>query len=90
MLFILKIQVLDLHRSSYKFLSLIPYLASGEDIQAADLDWMRDLIDVPVSSRARVITGEVATTHTSLISFCRHILETTLTSLLYLFPLEFA
>ncbi|CAI8604255.1 unnamed protein product [Vicia faba] len=49
--------VLDLHRSSYKFLSLIPYLASGEDIQAADLDWMRDLIDVPTSSRARVITG---------------------------------
>ncbi|PNY03282.1 cca tRNA nucleotidyltransferase mitochondrial-like [Trifolium pratense] len=51
--------VLDLHRSSYKLLSLIPHLASGEDIQAVDLGWMRDLIDVPVSSRARVITGEV-------------------------------
>lgn len=49
--------VLDLHRSSYKLLSLIPHLASGEDIQAADLNWMRDLIDVPVSSRSRVITG---------------------------------
>ncbi|WJX20492.1 CCA tRNA nucleotidyltransferase [Trifolium repens] len=49
--------VLDLHRSSYKLLSLIPHLASGEDIQAVDLGWMRDLIDVPVSSRARVITG---------------------------------
>ncbi|KEH43581.1 putative CCA tRNA nucleotidyltransferase [Medicago truncatula] len=48
--------VLDLHRLSYKFLSLIPYLASGEDIQASNLDWMRDF-DVPVSSRARVITG---------------------------------
>lgn len=49
--------VLDLHRWSYKFLPLIPYLASGEVIQASDLDWMRDLIDVPDSSRARVITG---------------------------------
>jgi hypothetical protein len=58
-LFIVKIQVLDLHRWSYKFLPLIPYLASGEVIQASDLDWMRDLIDVPDSSRARVITGEV-------------------------------
>jgi len=58
MLFIVKIQVLDLHRLSYKFLLLIPYLASGEDIQASNLDWIRDF-DVPVSSRARVITGEV-------------------------------
>ncbi|XP_024641537.1 tRNA nucleotidyltransferase cca2, partial [Medicago truncatula] len=49
--------VLDLHRLSYQFLSLIPYLASGEDMQASNLDWMGDLIDVPVSSRARVITG---------------------------------
>jgi hypothetical protein len=57
MLFVVKIQVLDLHRLSYKFLSLIPYLASGEDIQASNLDWARDF-DVPVSSRARVITGE--------------------------------
>jgi hypothetical protein len=59
MLFIVKIQVFNVHRSSYKFLLLIPYLVSGEDIQASNLDWMRDLIDVPVSSRARVITGEV-------------------------------
>lgn len=58
-MFIVKIQVLDLHRASYKFLSLIPYLASDEDIQAVELGWMRDLIDVPVSSRSRVITGEV-------------------------------
>ncbi|KAL6531549.1 hypothetical protein OROMI_027912 [Orobanche minor] len=52
-----KRSVLDLHRWSYKFLPLIPYLASGEVIQASDLDWMGDLIDVPDSSRARVITG---------------------------------
>lgn len=55
--FFVKIQVLDLHRVSYKFLSLIPYLASSEDIQVVEVDWMRDLIDVPVSSRARVLTG---------------------------------
>jgi len=34
---------------SYQFLSLIPYLASSEDMQASNLDWMGDLIDVPVS-----------------------------------------
>lgn len=71
MLFIVKIQVLDLHRSSYKFLTLIPYLASGEDIQAADLEWMRDLIDVPASSRARVITGEVFLLIAIISALCR-------------------
>ncbi|XP_061366581.1 tRNA nucleotidyltransferase cca2-like isoform X1 [Gastrolobium bilobum] len=49
--------VLDLHRASYKFLSLIPCLSSAEDVQIVDLDWMTDLIDVPVSSRVRVLTG---------------------------------
>ncbi|KAJ1424920.1 Poly A polymerase, head domain [Sesbania bispinosa] len=49
--------VIDLHRASYKFLSLIPYLTSSEDIQSVDLDWMKDLIDVPISSRIRVVTG---------------------------------
>ncbi|XP_027365426.1 putative CCA tRNA nucleotidyltransferase 2 [Abrus precatorius] len=49
--------VLDLHQASHKFLSLIPCLASSEDVQLVDHDWMRDLIDVPVSSRVRVLTG---------------------------------
>ncbi|RDX83799.1 hypothetical protein CR513_35248 [Mucuna pruriens] len=49
--------VLNLHQASHKFLSLIPCLASSEDVQVADHDWMRDLVDVPVSSRVRVLTG---------------------------------
>ncbi|KAL2949132.1 hypothetical protein AAZX31_20G161500 [Glycine max] len=49
--------VLNLHQASYKFLSLIPCLASSEDVQVVDHDWLRDLVDVPVTSRVRVLTG---------------------------------
>ncbi|XP_020970293.1 CCA tRNA nucleotidyltransferase, mitochondrial isoform X8 [Arachis ipaensis] len=50
--------VLDLHRASHKFLSLIPCLASNEDLQPDDVDWMRGLIDdVSIASRVRVLTG---------------------------------
>ncbi|XP_019441997.1 PREDICTED: putative CCA tRNA nucleotidyltransferase 2 isoform X2 [Lupinus angustifolius] len=49
--------VLDLHRASNKFLSLIPCLVSNEDVQIVGHDWMTELIDVPVSSRVRVLTG---------------------------------
>ncbi|XP_029152054.1 tRNA nucleotidyltransferase cca2 isoform X3 [Arachis hypogaea] len=52
--------VLDLHRASHKFLSLIPCLASNEDLQPDDVDWMRGLIDdVSIASRVRVLTGFV-------------------------------
>ncbi|KAL1295342.1 putative CCA tRNA nucleotidyltransferase 2 isoform X2 [Arachis ipaensis] len=50
--------VLDLHRASQKFLSLIPCLASNEGLQSDDVGWMRRLIDdVSVASRVRVLTG---------------------------------
>lgn len=49
--------VLNLHQASHKFLSLIPCLVSSDDVQVVDHDWMRDLVDVPVSSRVRVQTG---------------------------------
>ena len=49
--------MLDLHQASQKFLSLIPCLASNEDVQVDGVDWMRELIDVPVASRVRVLTG---------------------------------
>jgi len=38
---------------------LFPCLASGEDVKVVDHDWMGDLVDVPVSSRVRVLTGIV-------------------------------
>nr|ACU16303.1 unknown [Glycine max] len=49
--------VLNLRQASHKFLSLIPCLASSEDAQVVDHDWLGDLVDVPVSSRVRVLTG---------------------------------
>ncbi|XP_028782087.1 putative CCA tRNA nucleotidyltransferase 2 isoform X2 [Neltuma alba] len=49
-------KVLELHQSSYKLMSLIPCLASNGDVNL-DVDWMRDLADVPLSSRLRVLTG---------------------------------
>ncbi|QHO53841.1 uncharacterized protein DS421_2g51520 [Arachis hypogaea] len=50
--------VLDLHQASQKFLSLIPCLASNEDLQPDDVDWIRGLIDdVSIASRVRVLTG---------------------------------
>ncbi|MED6118205.1 hypothetical protein PIB30_000834 [Stylosanthes scabra] len=50
--------VLDLHRASKKFLSLIPFLASNENLQPDDVNWTIGLIDdVSVASRGRVLTG---------------------------------
>ncbi|BAU01140.1 hypothetical protein VIGAN_11030600, partial [Vigna angularis var. angularis] len=49
--------VLNLHQASHKFLSLFPCLTSGKDDQVVDHDWMGDLVDVPVYSRVRVLTG---------------------------------
>nr|XP_029146544.1 putative CCA tRNA nucleotidyltransferase 2 isoform X3 [Arachis hypogaea] len=50
--------VLHLHQASQKFLSLIPCLASNEDLQPDDVDWIRGLIDdVSIASRVRVLTG---------------------------------
>ncbi|KAK4279735.1 hypothetical protein QN277_011463 [Acacia crassicarpa] len=49
-------KVLNLHQSSYKLKSLIPCLTSNEDVNL-DVDGMRDLTDVRISSRLRVLTG---------------------------------
>ncbi|KAF7820081.1 putative CCA tRNA nucleotidyltransferase 2 isoform X1 [Senna tora] len=49
--------VLDFHRASCKLMSLIPCLASNEDVSLVGADWIRELADVPESSRLRVLTG---------------------------------
>lgn len=36
---------------------MIPFLASDEDIQEAKIEWAGDLVDIPVSSKLRVLTG---------------------------------
>ncbi|EXC29900.1 CCA tRNA nucleotidyltransferase [Morus notabilis] len=49
--------VINIHKASEKFWSLIPFLASDDDIQEAKIEWAGDLVDIPVSSKLRVLTG---------------------------------
>ncbi|KAA8546308.1 hypothetical protein F0562_002953 [Nyssa sinensis] len=49
--------VISVHRATEKFLSLIPFIASNEDIQIAEVDWERETLDVPVASKLRVLAG---------------------------------
>ncbi|XP_065881944.1 tRNA nucleotidyltransferase cca2 isoform X2 [Euphorbia lathyris] len=49
--------VMKIHKSSEKFLNLIPLLISQEDSQPAEADWAPDLIDAPFSSKLRVSAG---------------------------------
>ncbi|XP_022718252.1 CCA tRNA nucleotidyltransferase, mitochondrial-like isoform X3 [Durio zibethinus] len=49
--------VINVHKSLEKFLSLIPSLLSNEDIQLSEIDWGREIIDVPFTSKLRVLTG---------------------------------
>ncbi|KAJ8564751.1 hypothetical protein K7X08_001211 [Anisodus acutangulus] len=49
--------VISLHTAAKKFVTLIPSLVSKEDNQAVDVDWKRDIIDVPIASKLRILTG---------------------------------
>ncbi|XP_017984363.1 PREDICTED: putative CCA tRNA nucleotidyltransferase 2 [Theobroma cacao] len=49
--------VINVHKSSDKFLSLIPCLLSNGDMQLTKVDWGREFVHVPVSSKLRVLTG---------------------------------
>ncbi|XP_022134377.1 putative CCA tRNA nucleotidyltransferase 2 isoform X2 [Momordica charantia] len=49
--------VVNVHQALEKFLSLIPILASKEEIQPNGVDWGVECADVPVTSRIRVLTG---------------------------------
>lgn len=51
---------MNIHRVLGKFLSLIPSLVSAEDgnnIEIAELGWAREVVDVSVPSKLRVLTG---------------------------------
>lgn len=48
--------VINVHNSLEKFLSLIPSL-SNEDIQLTEIDWGKEYVDVPFTSKLRVLTG---------------------------------
>ncbi|KAK9023715.1 hypothetical protein V6N11_003918 [Hibiscus sabdariffa] len=50
--------VINVHKSLEKFLSLIPYILSNEDdVQITEVDWGKEFVDVPVTSKLRVLTG---------------------------------
>lgn len=49
--------VINVHKSPNKFLSLIPAFLSNEDIQVTEVEWGREFVDVPVTSKLRVLTG---------------------------------
>ncbi|XVE60770.1 hypothetical protein DITRI_Ditri05aG0154100 [Diplodiscus trichospermus] len=49
--------VINIHKSLEKFLSLIPSLLLNEDNQLTEVDWGKEFVDVPVTSKLRVLTG---------------------------------
>lgn len=49
--------VLSLHLAAEKFVSLIPLILSNEDVQILEVDWKREIIDVPVASKLRILAG---------------------------------
>ncbi|XP_048324968.2 CCA tRNA nucleotidyltransferase, mitochondrial isoform X2 [Ziziphus jujuba] len=49
--------VINVHNAMEKFLSLIPFLASNENIQLSEVEWGKEFADVPVTSQLRVLTG---------------------------------
>lgn len=51
------LQVISLHTATKKFVALIPFLVAKEDIQGLEVDWKRDIIEVPIASKLRILTG---------------------------------
>ncbi|KAM1211024.1 hypothetical protein ACFX2I_002811 [Malus domestica] len=49
--------VIKVHHALEKFLSLIPYFASNEDALVSEVNWARESVDVPLTSKPRVLTG---------------------------------
>ncbi|KAL5538639.1 hypothetical protein UlMin_042644 [Ulmus minor] len=49
--------VIDIHNALEKFLSLIPFLVSNEEIQLSEVEWAGEFVDIPLSSQLRVLTG---------------------------------
>ncbi|XP_027149107.1 putative CCA tRNA nucleotidyltransferase 2 [Coffea eugenioides] len=49
--------VISLHIATKKFVSLIPFIVSKEDIQILEVDWKKEIIDVPFASKLRILAG---------------------------------
>ncbi|XP_052170084.1 tRNA nucleotidyltransferase cca2 isoform X2 [Diospyros lotus] len=50
--------VINLHNATKKFVSLIPCITSdNENTGIAEIDWGQEILDVPVASKLRILTG---------------------------------
>ncbi|GMH00330.1 hypothetical protein Nepgr_002169 [Nepenthes gracilis] len=49
--------VISIHHACNKFATLLPFITLGKDVQNAELEWGKVLIDVPVTSKLRIWAG---------------------------------
>ncbi|XP_073023389.1 tRNA nucleotidyltransferase cca2-like isoform X1 [Primulina eburnea] len=49
--------VISLHQAVEKFLSLIPLILSDKNLQILEVEWKKEIIDVPVMAKLRVLAG---------------------------------
>lgn len=50
------LQVLRLHEAAEKFMTLFPLIISNEE-KISEVSWKREIIDVPVASKLRILIG---------------------------------
>ncbi|KAL9668725.1 hypothetical protein QQ045_006263 [Rhodiola kirilowii] len=46
-----------IHSAAEKFVSLIPYLVSGKNMEAIEVVWDKEQIDIPIAAKLRVYAG---------------------------------
>ncbi|XP_073288282.1 tRNA nucleotidyltransferase cca2-like isoform X1 [Primulina huaijiensis] len=49
--------VINLHLAVEKFLSLIPLIQSDKNLQILEVEWKKEIIDVPIMAKLRVLAG---------------------------------
>ncbi|XP_030506274.2 tRNA nucleotidyltransferase cca2 [Cannabis sativa] len=49
--------IVNVYRALKKFSSLLPSLALNEDIKLTEVEWASELVDIPITSKLRVLTG---------------------------------
>ncbi|XP_002266551.2 tRNA nucleotidyltransferase cca2 [Vitis vinifera] len=49
--------VVSIHCAVEKFISLIPFIESTESIQISEAEWGIEILDLPVTSKLRILTG---------------------------------
>lgn len=57
----LLMQVISVHRATEKFIPLISYITSEKDVQHVEAQCGKILIDVPETSKLRILTGLIST-----------------------------